>query len=124
MTDLAGRGALGQKSAKQPNGPRKPLPKTSAKRKAYLASDDRQRAKLHMSEVARLPCLVCGAWPVEVHHLPDPRDDFRVIPLCPSHHRREFGPGAYHYSRKAFNAAHGSDEDLLARVARFLQSLK
>jgi hypothetical protein len=120
MTDLAGRGALGQKSAKQPNGPRKPLSKISAKRKAYLASSERERAKRHMSEVARLPCLVCGAWPVEVHHLPDPRDDFRVIPLCPMHHRREFGPGAYHYSRKAFNAAHGSDDELLAIVARRL----
>jgi hypothetical protein len=55
---------------------------------------------------------------VEVHHLPDPRDDFRVIPLCPPHHRREFGPGAYHYSRKAFNVAHGSDDELLARITK------
>jgi len=120
MPDLAGRPALGPKPPKAGPKPRKPLPKTSAKRKAYLASSERERAKRHMAKVAGLPCLVCGAWPVEVHHLPDPRNDFRVIPLCPPHHRREFGPGAYHYSRKAFNVAHGSDDELLAIVSRRL----
>lgn len=69
-----------------------------------------------MARVAELPCLVCGSWPVEIHHMPDPRSDMRVIPLCPQHHRREFGPSAYHYSRRAFNDLHGSDADLLARV--------
>ncbi|MDZ7905706.1 MAG: hypothetical protein U5N55_07995 [Cypionkella sp.] len=71
----------------------------------------------HMARVARLTCLVCGAHPVEVHHLPDPRDDLRTIPLCPRHHRREWGAGSYHYSRRAFNDLHGSDAELLDRVA-------
>jgi hypothetical protein len=73
-----------------------------------------------MARVAELPCLVCGAWIVEVHHLPYPRSDMRVIPLCPQHHRREYGAGAYHYSRRAFNALHGSDAELLARVAAMI----
>jgi hypothetical protein len=73
-----------------------------------------------MARVAALGCLVCGAWPVELHHLPDPRSDWRVIPLCPMHHRREYGPQAYHYSRRNFNARHGSDEELLARVKAML----
>ena len=120
MPDLAGRGALGQKQPKPPKKPRKPLPKQSAKRKAYLASPERAEGKAHMARVAKLPCLICGSWPVEVHHLPDPRSDIRVIPLCPQHHRREYGPGAYHYSRRTFNAAHGSDADLLARVAEMI----
>ena len=120
MPDLAGRGPLGPKTGKPPKKPRKPLPKISAKRKAYLASDARKVGKAHMAAVAQLPCLVCGSWPVEVHHLPDPRSDMRVIPLCPMHHRREFGPGAFHYSPKAFYAAHGGPDQLLARVADML----
>jgi hypothetical protein len=44
----------------------------------------------------------------------------RVLPLCPKHHRREFGPGAYHYSKRAFYAAHGDSASLLARVAEML----
>lgn len=76
----------------------------------------------HMDAVASLPCLICGAWPVEVHHCPSPRSNLRVLPLCPRHHRREYGPGAYHYSRRAFQEAHGTDEQLLARVAEMIRN--
>jgi len=109
------RGPLGPKHPKPPKR-RKPLPRVSKKRAAYLTSDDRAAGLAHMARVAQLPCLACGTWPVEVHHMQDPRSDLRVIPLCPRHHRREFGPGSYHYSPKAFIAAHGSPADLLARV--------
>jgi len=100
MSDLAGRGPLGQRAQKPING-------TSA-------------CKAHMGRVAGLSCLVCGAYAVEVHHEGKPRNDMNVLPLCPAHHRREYGPGAYHYSRRAFNEMHGSDDDLLARVAALL----
>ena len=120
MTDLAGRGPLGQKPPKTPRKARKPIPKISAKRKAYMASQARVDGLAHMARVAQMPCLVCGAWPVEVHHEGKPRSDMNVLPLCPAHHRREFGPGAYHYSPKAFYAAYGSSSDLLARVAKML----
>lgn len=73
--------------------------------------------KRHMAAVAALPCLVCGRHPVEVHHEGKPRSDMRVLPLCPEHHRREFGPGAYHYSPRAFYEAHGDSKFLLAVVA-------
>jgi len=116
MGDLAGRGPLGQKAPKPPKGPRKPLPPRSAKRIAYLASEARVEGLAHMGHVAKLGCLICGAHPVEVHHMPDPRSDMRVIPLCPKHHRREFGPGAYHYSPRAFHELHGSAEWLLSGV--------
>lgn len=98
----------------------KPIPKQSAKRKAYMASDARKQGLEHMARVAMERCLVCGAWPVEVHHEGKPRSDMRVLPLCPRHHRREFGPGAYHYSPKAFYALHGSSEELLQRVDAML----
>ena len=100
---------------------RKPVRKVSAKRAEYLASPERQAGLAHMARVALLPCLVCGAHGVEVHHEGKPRNDLNVLPLCPRHHRREFGAGAFHYSPKAFYALHGSSAELLARVAAMLQ---
>lgn len=123
MTDLAGRGPLGPKPEKQPKAARKPIPKQSQKRKAYMASAERKAGVIHMGLVARLPCLVCGARPVEVHHCPDPRTDMRVLPLCPRHHRREFGSGAYHYSPRAFRELHGTDEALLKIVDDMVKTL-
>jgi len=121
MPDFAGRGPLGQKQPKPPKGPRRPIPKQSAKRKKYLASDERKAGLLHMAAVAELPCMVCGAWHVEIHHEGFPRSDMRCLPLCPAHHRREYGAGAYHYSPKAFYALNGDSDSLLARVAAMLQ---
>lgn len=102
--DLSGRGPLGQKVG---NG------KT---RRSHKTADERK----HMEDVARLPCMICGAWPVEVHHEGKPRSNMNVLPLCPCHHRREYGPGAYHYSPRAFYAAHGSSHELLARVTQMI----
>jgi hypothetical protein len=121
MTDLAGRGPLGQKTGKAGPKPRKPLPKQSAKRRAYMASRDRKAGLVHMGKVAAMPCLVCGCYGGDVHHEGKPRNDMNVLPLCPQHHRREFGAGAYHYSPKAFYALHGSSADLLARVAALIK---
>jgi hypothetical protein len=98
--NLAGLPPLGLKAPKPVNG-------TAA-------------CKRHMAAVAALPCLACGVHGVEVHHEGKPRSDMRVLPLCPRHHRREFGPGAYHYSPKAFYAEHGDSRLLLAKVADML----
>ena len=110
----------GFKSRGKPLRAKKPMRKRSPKREAYLASPERQRGLDRMARVAQLPCLVCGAHPVEVHHLPDPRDDMRTVPLCRFHHRTEYGPQAYHYSRPNFNAKHGSDDVLLRRTNELL----
>ena len=88
---------------------------------AYLASADRKAGVAHMLAVKSLGCLICGAHPAEAHHLPGKRDDLRTIPLCAFHHRQEYGPQAYHYSRPNFNAAHGSDDELLARTLAMLR---
>ena len=120
MSDLAGRGPLGPKPPKTPRKAPKPLPRRSAKKIAYLASQARVDGVAHMGRVAQLGCLVCGVRPVEVHHMPSPRSDMRVIPLCPRHHRRVFGPGAYHYVPSAFHDLHGTADDLLARVSSML----
>ena len=120
--NLAGLPPMGLKGEKKPKAKRQPLRKISRKKARYLASAERRDAEKHMAAVALLPCLVCGCWPVEVHHdhPSGPRDDTKVLPLCPRHHRREFGIGAYHYSPSAFYAAHGSHEDLLRRVTKLL----
>jgi hypothetical protein len=120
MPDLAGRGPLGPKAPKQPKGPRKPIPRQSAKKRAHKAAEKAAGAWEHMQAVKALPCLVCGAYGVEVHHEAKPRSDFNVLPLCPPHHRREFGPGAFHYSPRAFYAAHGTSEELLGKVSAML----
>jgi len=104
------------KADKPPKGPRKAIPKQSAKKKAYMASGARVDGLAHMGRVAALPCIICGARPIEVHHATKPRNDMLVLPLCLPHHKREFGPGAYHYSPKAFIAKHGTIDDLLKRV--------
>lgn len=98
------KGPLGQKGERR---------KT---RRDYKTKAERE----HMDAVAGLRCLVCGAWPVEVHHEGEPRSNMRVLPLCPPHHRREYGPGAYHYSKRAFYELHGSSADLLDRVTKLL----
>ena len=108
MTFLAVlKGPLGPK---QGNGKSRRACKTKAERR-------------HLATVAGLPCIVCGRRPVEVHHdRPNgaPRDHMKVLPLCPPHHRREYGPGAYHYSPIAFYEAHGEHEALLERVKEMI----
>ena len=60
--------------------------------KAKPKSKTADMRKFH-GEVAKLPCLVCGAWPVEVHHVRHDgrkgisKDDTLVVPLCAEHHR-------------------------------------
>jgi hypothetical protein len=98
----------------------KPMRKRSPKRQTYMASAARTDGVAHMLAVKELGCLICGA-PAEAHHLPHPRNDLRTIPLCPFHHRTEYGSQAYHYSRRNFNALHGSDEELLAKTMALLK---
>lgn len=121
MVDLANRGPVGPKKPKPTKKRRKAIPRKSKKRIAHEASEEYAWELAHMAKVKRLPCLVCGMSPVEVHHEGKPRSGFNVLPLCPRHHRREYGPGAYHYSPKAFYRLHGSSEDLLKRVNEMLK---
>lgn len=101
--DLAGRGPVG---LKQP----KPVRGTKA-------------AKAHMARVAALPCVLCGYWPVEVHHCISGRygqakaSDFETIPLCYQCHQ---GPQGIHASKDAWEALNGPDTDFLPVVADML----
>ena len=117
MADLAGRGPLGQKSPKQPKGPRGAIPARSKKRLAYLASEERQDGLAHMAMVKGLSCVACGSPPPsDAHHVTGdgkPRDDMRVIPLCKSCHQ---GPNGYHAAKRSWVAKHGRDCDFLDAV--------
>ena len=53
--------------------------------------------KAHLSRVASLPCALCGAHGVNVHHILDGRvkgrksGAFTTIPLCPDCHQGSHG---------------------------------
>jgi len=45
--------------------------------------------KAHMAFIASLPCVICGSYPVHVHHLTEAGrrlGNFFTLPLCPSCH--------------------------------------
>lgn len=73
----------------------------------YDSSNNGAKIKTHLAFIARLPCIVCGAEPVECAHvrmgdyergkfqaLARKPSDAWVVPLCPSCHRN--GPAAQH----------------------------
>lgn len=68
--------------------------------KPKAGAEPTAKQKAHMARVAQLPCVKCGAWPVQVHHVTAssyvmgrlPKNDELVVPLCPKHHKIEFGP--------------------------------
>lgn len=92
----------------------------SPKRKAHAVSGDGKAGREHMARVAQLPCVICGAWPVHVHHVIHGRygtrkaSDFDVVPLCPSHHLD--GPEAIHSGKLTWAAKHGPDYSYLPAV--------
>lgn len=121
MSDLSGRGPLGQKKPKPDKKPRKPIPKQSPKRRAYMASSARKDGLEHMGRVKLLPCVCCGHPPPSyAHHVTGdgmPRDDMRVLPLCYDCHQ---GPKGYHNSKALWQEKYGRDVDYLAQVEAML----
>lgn len=85
----------------------------------------------HMTKVGRLGCIVCrnlrlGPTPAELHH---PRhgagmgrkaSHMDVIPICPKHHRTGGYGIAFHAGKQAWEAAFGTEADLLAQVRRLI----
>lgn len=75
--------------------------------------------KRWMAKVAQLPCVICGAAPVEVHHIREGQgaaqraQDTLTVALCTYHHRG--AEGIHGLGRKGFYMRHKRDElDLLA----------
>ena len=77
-----------------------------------------------MAKVAQLPCVICQAWPVQVHHCISGRfgqrkaSDFDTISLCWECH---LGPQGIHASKSAWEALHGPDTGFLGVVDDLLK---
>ena len=81
--------------------------------------------KKYMDRVASLPCAVCGAEPVELHHLREGQgmsqkaSNYLVIPLCVECHRCSIG---LHGDRTRMRILKVDEMDLLAKTIEMLNS--
>lgn len=68
----------------------------------------------YMDKVASLPCAICGAYGVHVHHIRTGigmgrrASNFDTLPLCPEHHQGK--SGIHGMGRKAWELHHGITE--------------
>ena len=120
------------------------MKKTPLKRKSPLLSHQRpkkyhprQRTKAereHMDRVAKLGCVVCGAKPVELHHLRTRSDGqnvgmgvrgdhMRVVSLCAVHHRTGGFGVAIHGGAREFAKNFGEDSHMLELVLAMLEAV-
>ena len=89
--------------------------------------------KKHLDQVAEIGCIVCKNVyfcysPAEIHHIVEGsrrKGDQFVIPLCVPHHRggSDGANGQFvsrHPYKSRFEAAYGSESDLLEQVRRIL----
>jgi len=77
--------------------------------------------KNHLARVASLPCMVCGARPVEIHHVRrygSKRDNFKTVPLCVECHRGD--RGIHGMGKKRFEREVMLQDDMLAKTERLL----
>lgn len=81
--------------------------------------------KRHMGRVAQLPCCVCGAHGVQVHHVREGQgmsqraSDFLTVPLCPPCHT---GPNGIHGNKSLMKIQKLDELDLLARTIERLEA--
>ena len=79
------------------------------------------KEKAHLSRVAALGCIVCGAQ-AQVHHIRAGRgmalraSHYDTIPLCPPHHTTGGYGVAIHSGQKEFEKRYGTERELLSQV--------
>lgn len=72
---------------------------------------------MYMDMVAKLPCSVCGDWPVELHHPREGQgtstrsDHWLVVPLCVTCHRSNLG---FHGGRNMMKIYKMEEMDMLS----------
>jgi len=77
--------------------------------------------KEHLNLIGSMPCIVCGAHGVQVHHLPrlgGRKNHFHTIPLCFTHHTGGNIGTAVHSGRRSFERNFGTEAELLEKVNR------
>jgi hypothetical protein len=90
--------------------------------------------KQWLDDVSSLGCVACrnaglGQSLAEIHHvrtgvgMAQRAAHTRVLPLCTLHHRACY-PIGFHAAAKSWQAEHGSEETLLAQVAREVAELR
>ena len=94
---------------------------------AKKAATARERA--HMDAVAAIGCLICrriGTYsPALIHHVRSingqriTRNHMLVIPICWRHHSAD-SPDGFHHGSKPWQAAHGTEAELLEEVRTIL----
>lgn len=81
--------------------------------------------KKHLSSVAALGCLICGA-PAEIHHprfcagMSQRATNWLAVPLCPEHHRQGGHGQSIHNGQQEFERNYMSEQEMLAEVIRRL----
>lgn len=79
--------------------------------------------KKWMDKVAQLPCGLCGAHGVQVHHIREGQgmaqraSNFLVVPLCPDCHT---GPSGVHGDKAMLRIKKMTELDLLAQTIEAL----
>lgn len=75
--------------------------------------------RAYMSRVASLPCCVCGAYGVQLHHVREGQGgaqrakNWLVVPLCPACH---VGPTGLHGDRSLMRIYKMDELDMLAKT--------
>lgn len=74
--------------------------------------------RAHMAKVRDLNCILCGGI-AAVHHCETGRggrkNHMKVLPLCYAHHQG--WDGIHTLGRKAWQAKHGTEQELMQKVA-------
>jgi hypothetical protein len=74
--------------------------------------------KKRFERICSFGCCICGGI-AQVHHAftgnGGRKDHDKVFPLCMRHHDRQYTTGL-HYSRKQFEALHGTEQELLDKT--------
>ena len=83
--------------------------------------------RLYLGDVASMGCVVCrntgwGESPAEIHHIRNGQgmsqraNNYETIPLCPAHHRTGGYGIALHAGQEAWEAAWGTERELLEQT--------
>lgn len=81
-----------------------------------------KRVRKFLDQVAELGCIVCQR-PAEIHHVRkngEGRDDRKVIPLCPDHHRNGGYGIAIESGKKTWRKQFGNEVDMVGEVYKRL----
>lgn len=114
MSNLTGKPPMGQKGDRAAKGAGRGLQRSRIKAKPPKPHTAEESARL--SFIAAQPCVICGRWPVEVHHCKSGRysqkraPHNKTIPLCYDHHR---GDAGFHTNQRLWESLYGPDTDYL-----------